>query len=173
MTESQSPSDPSAEQQLPRLLGDAAVAGARAEFALRCLMVGLLDSDYVEVIAAGRSMGSLINDCTALVKVSTQLDDTQRNEVSALLDRTKGLSKDRNRLVHGMLAMDQSGGPTGEPTAITVLYGDPHKPGRSKSLTVAEAQEAAKSLRTTGDELLVWVFGNLRAARRQQVLPSA
>ncbi|TQE33089.1 hypothetical protein [Streptomyces ipomoeae] len=160
-----------AEDELPQLVGAVAVESARAEFALRCMLVGLIDSQYAEIIAAGRGMDQLIDDCRALVDVNLDLDSNQKDKARALLADLKQLNTRRNRLVHSILAMDQSHGvPEGSPQ-FSALYSKYRRPGLSETITLEAARKVPERVRQAGGELLIWTFSNLPAAMRQQVLP--
>lgn len=160
-----------AEDELPQLVGAVAVESARAEFALRCMLVGLIDSQYAEIIAAGRGMEQLIDDCR-LVDVQLDLDSNQKDKARALLADLKQLNTSRNRLVHSILAIDQSHGvPEGSPQ-FTALYSKYRRPGLSETITLEAARKVPEKVRQAGDELLLWTFSNLPAAMRQQVHPA-
>lgn len=144
---------------------------ARAEFALRRLLVGLLDSQYAETIAAGRGTDQLIDDCRTLVDVNIDLDSNQRAKARSLLMDMKKLNTTRNRLVHSILAIDQSPGAPEDPPQFTALYSKYRRPDLSETITLDDAQRVPAKLRQAGDELLLWTFSNVPAAMRQQVLP--
>ncbi len=144
---------------------------ARAEFALRRLLVGLLDSQYAELIAAGRGTDQLIDDCRALVDVNIALEGSERAKARNLLADMKRLNTTRNRLVHSILAIDQSPGAPEDSPQVTALYSKHRRPDLSQTITLDAAQQVPKELRQVGDALLLWTFANLPAATRQQVLP--
>ncbi|WP_371598548.1 hypothetical protein [Streptomyces sp. NBC_00564] len=158
--------------ELPRLVGAAAAEGARAEFALRCLLVGLLDSQYAEIVAAGVPVDTLIANCKAIASVHLDLDEQQKTKAKSFLSEIKGLMVARNRLVHSILAIDQSDVAGERPEQITALYSTYQKPGRAETMSVDKAREVAEKLKTAADELLIWTFSTLPAASQTQVHPS-
>ncbi|MBT2505136.1 hypothetical protein J7I98_04335 [Streptomyces sp. ISL-98] len=157
--------------ELPRLVGAAAVEGARAEFALRYLLVGLLDSQYAEIVAAGVPVGTLIANCKTIASEHLGLDKQQKTKAEDFLSDIEGLMKARNRLVHSILAIDQSDVAGEQSQQITALYSTYQKPGRSETMSVDKAREVAEKLRTAADELLIWTISTLPAASQQQVHP--
>ncbi|MEU6349693.1 hypothetical protein ABZ896_10245 [Streptomyces sp. NPDC047072] len=157
--------------ELRGLVGAAAVEGARAEFALRTLLVGLLDSQYAEIVAAGVPVSTLIANCRAITSVHLDLDEQQRSMVKGWLGDIDGLMTARNRLVHSILAIDQSDPADEQAQRITALYSKYQKPGLSATMSLDEAREVAGKLRTATDALLLWTFSTLPAASQQQVHP--
>lgn len=152
-------------------MGAAAVEGARSEFALRCLLVGLLDSQYAEIVAAGVPVDTLNANCRAIVSVHLDLNEQQKTKAKDLLSDIKGLMTARNRLVHSILAIDQSDVAAEQSQQITALYSKHQKPGLSETMSVDEAHAVAEKLRNAADELLTWTFSTLPAASKQQVHP--
>ncbi|MEU6687303.1 hypothetical protein [Streptomyces sp. NPDC046832] len=122
-----------AEDEFPQLVGTVAVESARAEFALHCMLVGLIDSQYAEIIAAGRGMEQLIDDCRALVDVHLDLDSNQKDKARALLADLKQLNTSRNKLVYSILAVDQSHGLLESSPQFTALYSKYRRPGLSET----------------------------------------
>lgn len=146
------------------------MAGARAELALQRLLVGLLDSQYAEIMAAGLPVSTLLANSATLIKAHADLPPAEREKAQALLKDIERHLEMRNRLVHSILAIDQSTS-AGQSSQLTAIYNTYRKPGRSQNITIEQASQTAEKLRSTADELLLWTFQNLPAASRQQVLP--
>jgi len=84
------------------IIGQVAQMSATAELHLRQLMVGLLDSQYAQIVAAGLAITELIDTCSALAKANRDMGDEERTEILGLLSELKGLLPLRNHLVHGL-----------------------------------------------------------------------
>lgn len=132
------------DHELRNLVGAAATEGARAEFALRCLLTGLLDSQYAEIIAAGVPVDTLNANCRAIASVHLDLTEQQKTKVKDLLSNIKGLMTSRNCLVHSILAIDQSDVAGEQPQQIRALYSKYQKPGLSETMSVDKAREVAE-----------------------------
>ncbi|MGP3978995.1 hypothetical protein ACTWQF_34270 [Streptomyces sp. 8N114] len=116
-------------------------------------------------------MDTLNANCRAIVSARLDLDEEQKAKAKDLLSNIKGLMSARNRLVHSILAIDQSDVADEQPQQITALYSQRQKPGLSKTMSVEEAHAVAEKLRNAANELLSWTFSTLPAASRQQVHP--
>ena len=159
------------EHELARLVGEVAIESARAEYAVKTLLVALLESPYGEVLLAQRGFAAMIQDCQAILPLHLRLDgNPQRERPLELLNEMDRLRPARNKVVHGILAVSPSNVGQDEPAQVTAEHNSPRRPARLARFTVDEVREAVSQLRYVTDELLNWTLANLDEYR--QVLPA-
>jgi hypothetical protein len=83
-------------------LGQLTEVAASMEWSVRLAFCALVDSKYAAVIAGGRSLNDLIEDCIALVNVHHRMTLDQRKAIKDALTECSEASKLRNTLIHGM-----------------------------------------------------------------------
>lgn len=151
-------------------VGALVMEAAKAELALRTCLVALLGSPYGEIIAAGRNVGPMIEECRELIKVHSDLTFEQRERGHQLLDELRDLQSIRNRLVHGLLTIDQSAVRDGGEAVLASLHSRRHKPAMGRRpQAVGDIPQVTRRFRAVFADLTMWTFENV--SYPQQVLP--
>jgi len=145
-------------------VGDATLAGARAELMLGGLIVGLAETNDLRVLGKpGRPMGSLIEQSRNLLAERDDLDP-HRDEASALLDALSTVKDKRNRLVHDAVAVHplQDGETAPRFVRLPTAWGPP---GKSEPIEVSDLQMVATELERISMAIVTWSYMHLPYTR--------
>lgn len=153
------------------LLGDVAMAGAFAERVLRILLAGLIESQYGDIMAAGHPLSTLADNCKAIIDVHPKLDDKQRKHAKDMIGEIKGHMAIRNKLLHGLLAVNQSGpgGPEGE---YALIFSKLRKPQETETISIGRIRKVAEGLWKTSGALLTWTMEWVPPGQQAHPLPA-
>ncbi|WP_416483462.1 hypothetical protein [Streptomyces sp. CL12] len=149
------------------LVGRVAQNSASVEMCLRSLMIGLLDSKYAGVVAAGQSASDLVENCIALMQANQEISVEARNRGLDLLRSLKPLFAQRNNVVHATWF------PSTREDALTEamsLVSKRRTPLRPTLINYAEVEKLSSDLNEAIGKLWEWTYGEVgEAARRPQV----
>ncbi|AUA12320.1 hypothetical protein CFP59_04456 [Streptomyces malaysiensis subsp. malaysiensis] len=149
------------------LVGRVAQNSASVEMSLRSLMIGLLDSKYAGIIAAGQSASDLIENCLALMQANQEISDEARERGQNLLRSLRPLFAQRNNVVH---APWFSATREDDLTETISLVSKRRAPLRPTVINYAEVEKLSSDLNEAIGKLWDWTYGEVgEAARRPQV----
>jgi hypothetical protein len=144
------------------------VQAANTEKVIRLVCSQLMDTTYASIIVSGHSESTIIDDCLALIPVNQNLTEEQKEEGQELFRSLHQLRQKRNRIVHSILAEDQSEGGDGDEAYLVALYDSRRKPGRAENITIADMTALPGELRDITCRILAW---STVLPNRQQILP--